>query len=46
LGQNLWQDCAQDMMAKDNYTTHDMWAETDTISYSLNDTKKLMWTAT
>jgi len=26
-------------MAKDNYTTCDMWAEIDTISYSLNDTK-------
>jgi len=39
LAQNLWTDCVQDTVAKDNYTTCDMWAEIDTISYSLNDTK-------
>jgi len=39
LGQNLWQGCVQDTTAKDNYTTCEKWAETDTISYSLNDTK-------
>jgi hypothetical protein len=40
------QDCVQDMTAKDDYTTYDTWAETDTISYTLNDTKKLTWIAT
>lgn len=29
----------QDTTAKDDYTTCDIWAEVDTISYSLNDTE-------